>query len=72
MRKKFIVLLLLIIIFVLNLPSASFADRKDSVLIVYSQTKEEQIKDVRILETLVGQFRDDYKIIEDADIGQEN
>lgn len=72
LRKKFIVLLLLIIIFVLNLPSASFADRKDSVLIVYSQTEEEQIKDVRILETLVGQFRDDYKIIEDADIGQEN
>lgn len=72
LRKDFIVLLALISLCILKFPSASFAAAEtDSVLIVYSQTEEEQMKDVRILETLVGQFRDDYKIIEDANIGQE-
>jgi uncharacterized protein YdaL len=72
LRKGFIVLLTLIAIFVLIFPNAAFAAGSNSVLIVYTQTKEEQIKDVRILETLVGQFKDDYKVIEDTDIGEVN
>ncbi|WP_170937507.1 DUF2334 domain-containing protein [Terribacillus saccharophilus] len=71
MRKVLIMSLSLIIVFVLNFPNASFAEEDaDSVLIVYSNTKEDELKDVRILETLVGQFKDDYRVIEDEDIAQ--
>ncbi|PAF38462.1 hypothetical protein CHH58_03240 [Terribacillus saccharophilus] len=71
LRKVLIMSLSLIIVFVLNFPNASFAEEDaDSVLIVYSNTKEDELKDVRILETLVGQFKDDYRVIEDEDIAQ--
>ncbi|MEC0282332.1 DUF2334 domain-containing protein [Terribacillus saccharophilus] len=73
MRKSYIVLLALITISVFILPSLTFAaEDAESVLIIYSKTDEEQIKDVRILETLVAQFRDNYKVIEDKDIVQVN
>jgi uncharacterized protein YdaL len=49
-------------------PHSAFAQSNDNnVLVVYSIDDQEQIKVVRILETIIGQFKSEYTLVEDKD-----
>lgn len=60
-------------VFAFDFPGISFASgNENTVLVLYSKTNEEQMKDIRILETMVGQFKNDYKMMEDEEADQAN
>ncbi|WP_060679311.1 DUF2334 domain-containing protein [Virgibacillus halodenitrificans] len=73
MRIRYILYLLLSLIgFTFVQPSEGSAETNQKVIVIYSMNEEEQLKQVRILDTLIGQFTNDYTFVQDDMLHEED
>ncbi|WP_161485721.1 DUF2334 domain-containing protein [Gracilibacillus timonensis] len=66
MYKRMMLCCLVLFIGILFISSTQVSAKKeDNVLVIYTIEEDSQIKEVRVLDTLIGQFASDYQLVQD-------
>lgn len=74
MRKLFLIGVYILIVFSFIFCSfkPTLAESIDNTLVIYTIENEDQMKEVRILDTIIGQFSNNYTLVQDINFNKEN
>lgn len=72
MRKKQLSIWGLFCIVLLVLPFHISASETDKTIIIYSYEEEESLREIRILDSVIGQFTQDFLVIADTEVKKED